>query len=160
MQVLAKFYGGSPAKAQRRKTRKPVVSPDYLMQCCRIVLRHVADADKGEVFSILIGGPEGHGTGKVRGMVARPLDFRTIDARLAAGAYGGLPEAFAADVRQVWLLSNGNLCSVMGLLCFFFFHFYRKLLPTNLSTFLNWRVPHISSIADMEECGRSSWEWQ
>jgi hypothetical protein len=127
VQVLAKFYGGSPAKAQRRKTRKPVASPDYLMQCCRIVLRHVADADKGEVFSILIGGPEGHGTGKVRGMVARPLDFRTIDARLASGAYGGLPEAFAADVRQVWLLSNGNLCSVMGLLCFFFFHFYRKL---------------------------------
>jgi hypothetical protein len=93
-------------------------------------------------------------------MVARPLDFRTIDARLAAGAYGGLPEAFAADVRQVWFLSNGNLCSVMGLLCFFFFHFYRKFLPTNLSTLLNWRVPHISSIADMEECGRSSWEWQ
>ncbi|CAM6010122.1 unnamed protein product [Sphagnum balticum] len=102
VQVLAKFYGGSPAKAQRRKTRKPVASPDHLMQCCRIVLRHVADADKGEVFSILIGGPEGHGTGKVRGMVARPLDFRTIDARLAAGAYGGLPEAFAADVRQIW----------------------------------------------------------
>ncbi|CAK9233337.1 unnamed protein product [Sphagnum troendelagicum] len=102
VQVLAKFYGGSPAKAQRRKTRKPVASPDYLMQCCRIVLRHVADADKGEVFSILIGGPEGHGTGKVRGMVARPLDFRTIDARLASGAYGGLPEAFAADVRQIW----------------------------------------------------------
>jgi hypothetical protein len=33
----------------------------------------------------------------------RPLDFRTIDARLAAGAYGGSVEAFAADVRQVWL---------------------------------------------------------
>ncbi len=30
------------------------------------VLRHVADADKGEVFSVLIGGPEGHGTGKMR----------------------------------------------------------------------------------------------
>jgi hypothetical protein len=102
VQVLERFYGGSPAKAQRHKIRKPVASPDYLMQCCRIVLRHVADADKGEVFSILIGGPEGHGTGKVRGMVARPLDFRTIDARLAAGAYGGLPEAFAADVRQIW----------------------------------------------------------
>jgi len=26
----------------------------------------VADADKGEVFSLLIGGPEGHGTGKMR----------------------------------------------------------------------------------------------
>jgi len=28
-------------------------------------------------------------------MVARPLDFRAIDAHLATGAYGRLPEAFA-----------------------------------------------------------------
>jgi hypothetical protein len=35
--------------------------------------------------------------------------------------------------------------SIMGLLCFFF-HFRMKLLLANLSTLLNWRVPHISSI--------------
>ena len=36
-------------------------------------------------------------------MVARPLDFRTIDLRLATGAYGGSHEAFLEDVREVCL---------------------------------------------------------
>jgi hypothetical protein len=39
-----------------------------------------------------------------------------------------------------------NFVLVLGLLCFFFFHLYRKLLPTNLGTLLNWKVLHISSI--------------
>lgn len=82
-------------------------SVDQLMQRCRVVLRTVADADKTDTFSILIGGPEGHGSRRLRGMVARPLDFRTIDARLAAGAYGGSVDAFAEDVRQVW-------CSILS----------------------------------------------
>jgi hypothetical protein len=57
---LAKFYGGSPTKAQRHNIKKLVPSLDYLIQCCWIALCHVANADKGEFFSILIGGPEGH----------------------------------------------------------------------------------------------------
>ncbi len=60
MQVLAKFYGGSPTKAQRHNIKKLVPSLDYLIQCCWIALCHVANADKGDFFSILIGGPEGH----------------------------------------------------------------------------------------------------
>jgi hypothetical protein len=51
----------------------------------------VANVDKGKVFKILIGGPKGHGIGKVRGMVAQPFDFRTIDVRFVVGAYQGLP---------------------------------------------------------------------
>lgn len=34
-------------------------------------------------------------------MVSRPLDFRTIDLRLAVGAYGGSNEAFLEDVQEV-----------------------------------------------------------
>lgn len=80
-------------------------SVDELMQRCRVVLRTLADADKTDTFSILIG-PEGHGSRRLHGMVARPLDFRTIDARLAAGAYGGSVDAFAEDVRQVCLFNS------------------------------------------------------
>jgi hypothetical protein len=50
------------------------------------------------LFFILVGGPEGHGIGKVGDMVTRPFDFRTIDVCLIAGAYGGLPKAFASYV--------------------------------------------------------------
>ncbi|KAK7302074.1 hypothetical protein RJT34_12953 [Clitoria ternatea] len=39
-------------------------------------------------------------------MVSRPLDFLTIDLRLAAGAYGGSHEAFLEDVHEVHLWNN------------------------------------------------------
>jgi len=37
-------------------------------------------------------------------MVSRPLDFRTIDIRLAMGAYRGSLEAFLDDVQEVCFL--------------------------------------------------------
>jgi len=83
----------------------------------------VTNADKGKVFSISIGGIKGHGIGKVRGMVDRPLDFRIIDVRLATNAYGGLPKAFAADVQHVWFLCNDNLCFNIGFVMFLLFPF-------------------------------------
>ena len=39
-------------------------------------------------------------------MVSRPLDFRTIDLRLAVGAYGGSHEAFLEDVREVCIFHH------------------------------------------------------
>ncbi|KAE9620087.1 putative histone acetyltransferase [Lupinus albus] len=45
-------------------------------------------------------------------MVARPLDFRTIDLRLAAGAYGGSHEAFFEDVHEVCVLSKLDCLTV------------------------------------------------
>ncbi len=137
-----------------------MASPNYLMQWCRIVLQHVADANKRQVLKILIGGPKGHGTSKVGGMVAQPLDFRTIDVCLVAGDYGRLPKAFASYVQQVRLLHNGNLYFNNGFVIFFFFHFYMKLLPTNLSIIELEGPSHILNFANMEERGRSSWEWQ
>lgn len=106
VEVLSHF-DVSPAcesPTHKEEPRRTVPSVDQLMQRCRVVLRTVADADKTDTFSILIDGPEGHGSRRLRGMVARPLDFRTIDARLAAGAYGGSVDAFAEDVRQVCLV--------------------------------------------------------
>jgi hypothetical protein len=83
----------------------------------------VTNANKRKVFSILIGGIKGHGIGKVRGMVVRPLDFRIIDTRLAANAYGRLPKAFATDVQHVWFLCNDNLCFNIGFVMFLLFPF-------------------------------------
>ncbi len=51
------------------------------------------------------------------------LDFQTIDAHLAAGAYGGLPKAFTTNVQHVWLLCNDNLCFNIGFVMFLLFPF-------------------------------------
>jgi hypothetical protein len=40
------------------------------------------------------------------GMVSRPLDFRTIDIRLAMGAYCGSWETFSEDVQEVRFLQH------------------------------------------------------
>lgn len=72
-------------------------SVDKLMQRCRAVLQTVADFYKTNNSSILVGGSE------ERDMVACPLDFQTVDDRLAAGVYSGSVDVFAEDVRQVWL---------------------------------------------------------
>ncbi|CAI7851993.1 unnamed protein product [Closterium sp. NIES-54] len=38
-----------------------------------------------------------------RHAVARPIDLRTIDARVVMGAYGQSAEGFIADVKQMWM---------------------------------------------------------
>lgn len=103
MVVLSRVRGEDPKVKKTKKQRKRVVpSPEVVMQRCRIVLRQVAAADKGRIVSTGIGTMitnfyESEG----EGLLARPLDFRAIDLRLGAGAYGTAPAAFAADVRQV-----------------------------------------------------------
>lgn len=103
-------YNVSPCESPifKTKPRRTVPPVDQLMHRCRVLLRTLADADKSDTFSVLIGGPEGHGSRRLRGMVPRPLDFRTIDARLAAGAYGGSVDAFAEDMRQVCRLISSS----------------------------------------------------
>ncbi|KAK1356781.1 hypothetical protein POM88_050037 [Heracleum sosnowskyi] len=79
------------------------------MKQCRLVLRRAASADKERVFCNLLGrtllNPNDNDDEGLLGypaMVSRPLDFRTVDLRLAAGAYGGSHEAFFEDVQEVW----------------------------------------------------------
>jgi len=96
------FTDEGPSRASHQGDEVSKLSVRSVDERCRAVLRTVADADKKNTLSILTGGPE------ERDMSAPPLDFQTIDGRLAAGVYGGSVNAFAEDVRQVWLLV---LCS-------------------------------------------------
>lgn len=101
---------GSQQKARKERKKKTVVSiSDIIMRQCRILLRRAASADEEKVFCNLVGrnlmnSSENDEEGLLGSpaMVARPLDFRTIDLRLAVGAYGGSHEAFLEDVRELW----------------------------------------------------------
>eukprot|EP00850_Spirogloea_muscicola_P012698 SM000083S22745 [mRNA] locus=s83:193734:202041:- [translate_table: standard] len=68
------------------------------MRRCRAVLRKVAASDAGRLF-------HSWDTALPAG---RSMDFRVVDARLAAGAYGCSTAAFKADMRQIWV--NVRLC--------------------------------------------------
>lgn len=104
--------GGFSQKSDERKTRKiSVPISDIIMKQCRIVLRRAAAADDAKVFCTLLGrnlitscDNDDEGLLGSPAMVSRPLDFRTIDLRLAVGAYGGSHESFLEDVREVCLL--------------------------------------------------------
>ncbi|GAV78749.1 Bromodomain domain-containing protein/PHD domain-containing protein/MBD domain-containing protein/FYRC domain-containing protein [Cephalotus follicularis] len=95
--------------ARKKKINGVNTLSDVIMKQCRKVLRLAAAADEGKVFCNLLGRTllnssdnDDEGLLGFPAMVSRPLDFRTIDLRLACGAYGGSHEAFLEDVREVW----------------------------------------------------------
>ncbi|KAK2661816.1 hypothetical protein Ddye_000390 [Dipteronia dyeriana] len=109
--VLANLHNeGLPEKSDKGCKRKTVICiSDIIMKQCRIVLRHAAAADDEKVFCNLLGRKlmsstdnDDEGLLGSPAMVSHPLDFRTIDLRLAVGAYGGLHEAFLEDVQELW----------------------------------------------------------
>eukprot|EP01018_Ginkgo_biloba_P007288 Gb_22434 [translate_table: standard] len=111
LSILARFNGEEQEQKPRkmRKVKSLPPKPEVIMKQCRIVLRRAAAADEAKVFCNLLGvtlsNPNDNDEEGILGpsaMVSRPLDFRTIDLRLAAGAYGASHEAFLADVQQVW----------------------------------------------------------
>ncbi|KAL8171228.1 hypothetical protein V2J09_023032 [Rumex salicifolius] len=111
LSVLATVCGGAvPQKPPKEKKKKRVLSiPDIVMRQCRILLRHTASEDDEKVFCNLLGrnlmnssDNDDEGLIGCPGMVSRPLDFRTIDLRLAFGSYGGSHEAFREDVCELW----------------------------------------------------------
>ncbi|KAF5935060.1 hypothetical protein HYC85_026189 [Camellia sinensis] len=98
-----------PKPEKKDKVKSVHTVSDIIMKQCRIVLRRTAAEDEDKVFCNLLGrtlvNPNDNGDEGLLGysaMVSRPLDFRTIDIRLAAGAYGGSHEAFLEDVQEVW----------------------------------------------------------
>lgn len=103
------------------------------MKKCRVALRRAISADESKVFCNLLGTTllnscnenEDEGILGFPAMVSRPLDFRTIDFRLAAGVYYGLHDVFLEDVREVcsfhFFFFLGNLFSWWKLCCPFFF---------------------------------------
>lgn len=111
LSLLADICGdGLPQKVEKRRKRITTISiSDIVMKQCRIVLRRAAAADDGKVFCNLLGRKlmasndnDDEGLLGPPAMVSRPLDFRTIDLRLAAGSYDGSHEAFLEDVQELW----------------------------------------------------------
>ncbi|KAL6139623.1 hypothetical protein ACLB2K_057925 [Fragaria x ananassa] len=105
--VSAEAFKKKSEKGRKRKINVSI--SDVIMKQCRIVFRRAAAADDTKVFCNLLGrklmNPSDNDDEGLLGspaMVSRPLDFRTIDLRLAAGSYGGSHEAFREDVRQLW----------------------------------------------------------
>uniref|UniRef100_F6HPN6 PHD-type domain-containing protein n=1 Tax=Vitis vinifera TaxID=29760 RepID=F6HPN6_VITVI len=112
--LLADVHSGNVQRRpdKKRKGKRVRSASDLIMKQCRTVLRRVASTDKEKVFCNLLGrimDPNDNDDKGLLGfpaMVSRPLDFRTIDLRLAVGAYGGSNEAFLEDVQEVW----HNIC--------------------------------------------------
>ncbi|CAH2055365.1 unnamed protein product [Thlaspi arvense] len=111
LSLLADVRGGDLAQRTVKGTKKrtSIGVSDVIMKKCRAVLRDVAAADKDKVFCTLLGRKllnssdnDDDGLLGSPAMVSRPLDFRTIDLRLAAGAYDGSTEAFLEDVLELW----------------------------------------------------------
>ncbi|XP_042421251.1 methyl-CpG-binding domain-containing protein 9-like isoform X1 [Zingiber officinale] len=111
LSVLAEASGGKHLHKPEKKSKEknPISLSDAVMRRCRMVLRHALSADEEKVFCNLLGSPmanvndnEDEGILGFPAMVSRPLDFHTIDLRLAVGAYGTSHEAFLEDVQEVW----------------------------------------------------------
>ncbi|KAI7733242.1 hypothetical protein M8C21_003056 [Ambrosia artemisiifolia] len=95
-------------KKEKEKSSVRTLS-DAVMKRCRVVLRSVAAADEDRDFFNLLAkpflkpnDPDDTGVLGYPAMVSRPLDFRTIDLRLAAGFYVTSHESFIEDVQEVW----------------------------------------------------------
>ncbi|AQK60163.1 PHD-finger family protein isoform 2 [Zea mays] len=91
-----------------RKERNIISISEAVLKKCRIALRRAISSDESKQFANLLGTTltnsnenEDEGILGFPGMVSRPLDFRTIDIRLAKGAYRGSWEAFLDDVQEV-----------------------------------------------------------
>ncbi|KAL5207727.1 hypothetical protein ABZP36_032162 [Zizania latifolia] len=91
-----------------RKERNTISISEAILKRCRIALRSAISSDESKLFGNLLGTTlmnsnenEDEGILGFPGMVSRPLDFRTIDIRLAMGAYCGSWEAFLEDVQEV-----------------------------------------------------------
>ncbi|XP_020109971.1 methyl-CpG-binding domain-containing protein 9 isoform X3 [Ananas comosus] len=99
-----------PKRPEKKQNRSPVSVSDVIMKKCRVALRRAISADESKVFCNLLGTTllnscnenEDEGILGFPAMVSRPLDFRTIDFRLAAGVYYGLHDVFLEDVREVF----------------------------------------------------------
>uniref|UniRef100_A0A1J3G4M9 Methyl-CpG-binding domain-containing protein 9 n=1 Tax=Noccaea caerulescens TaxID=107243 RepID=A0A1J3G4M9_NOCCA len=110
LSLLADVRGGDLVQRSVGTKKKTSIGvSDIIMKKCRAVLRDVAAADEDKVFCTLLGRKllnssdnDDDGLLGSPAMVSRPLDFRTIDLRLAAGAYDGSTEAFLEDVLELW----------------------------------------------------------
>ncbi|CAH8340511.1 unnamed protein product [Eruca vesicaria subsp. sativa] len=111
LSLLADVRGGDLVQKSVKGTKKKtsIGVSDVIMKKCRAVLRDVAAVDEDKVFCTLLGRKllnlndnDDDGLLGSPAMVSRPLDFRTIDLRLAVGAYDGSTEALLEDIHELW----------------------------------------------------------
>ncbi|CAN0924022.1 Methyl-CpG-binding domain-containing protein 9 [Linum grandiflorum] len=99
-----------PDKPSRKSRIKCTATPSELIMIqCQKVLHLALAADKEKVFCDLVGrtflnasDPDNQGLHRHAATASSPSDFRKIDLKLTAGAYGESYEAFMEDVRGVW----------------------------------------------------------
>ncbi|XP_074348213.1 methyl-CpG-binding domain-containing protein 9-like isoform X3 [Apium graveolens] len=108
--VLADLQSaGFQQKPGKEQKKRYISISDIIMQRCRNILRRLAAHDDSKNLYDLLGRTlmniscgEDDGLRSSPAIVPRPLDFRTIDLKLAAGAYGGSHEAFLEDIQEFW----------------------------------------------------------
>uniref|UniRef100_A0A7N0VDH2 Methyl-CpG-binding domain-containing protein 9 n=2 Tax=Kalanchoe fedtschenkoi TaxID=63787 RepID=A0A7N0VDH2_KALFE len=110
--VLDSIRNGAQIQRPAVEKRRSIVSirtSNIVANQCRIILRRAAAEDDARIFCNLLGRKimkssdnDDEGLLGSPAMVSRPLDFRTIDLRLAVGAYDGSHNSFLEDVRELW----------------------------------------------------------
>ncbi|KAI5075180.1 hypothetical protein GOP47_0009256 [Adiantum capillus-veneris] len=98
-----------PLKVEKKVVKYMAATPALVMKRCRIILRELVMLDEVRIFCNSLGGTvlgyfekEDDNMEVPLPLVARPLDFRMIDCRLAAWSYGDSHEFYAADMRQLF----------------------------------------------------------
>lgn len=182
LSVLADVLTGVQQKAVKTNKKKiSIPISDIIMKQCRIVLREAAAADDAKVFCTLLGrnlrnpcDTDDEGLLGSPAMVSRPLDFRTIDLRLAAGAYGGSHESFLEDVRELWshvcmaFREQSDLVELAETLSQTFESLFEKEVVTLVQKFEGYaKLDHISAeikkelddfLASMNEVPKAPWD--
>ncbi|VFQ73541.1 unnamed protein product [Cuscuta campestris] len=179
LSVLERANGEySPHMPVNEKKKKFISISGLLMKQCRLILRKAMAADQRKVCCNLLGkrissyNSDG-GTIGSPGMVSRPLDFRTIDQRLAANAYDGMHMAFYEDVCEVWnnvflaFKEQPELLQLAENLANDFNALYEKEVVTLHQKLANCRKQHsmeaslekmIKEILSCEEIPKAPWE--
>ncbi|KAK6147146.1 hypothetical protein DH2020_018058 [Rehmannia glutinosa] len=108
LHVVAEFHSLQPNLTLSRNKKKCIPISDIVMKHCRIMLRRAAASEKTKRFcnllrkNLVVSGNNKEGILGSPAVVSSLLYFRTIDMRLATGAYYGSHEAFIEDVREFW----------------------------------------------------------
>ncbi|KAL6888819.1 hypothetical protein ACP4OV_009845 [Aristida adscensionis] len=141
-----------PQNPEKPRKEKNIISiSEAILKKCRIVLRRAISSDESKLFGNLLGTTltnstenEDEGILGFPGMVSRPLDFRTIDIRLAMGSYCGSWEAFHGDVQEVIhnlhtaFGDRPDMVETIVALCQSFESFYKKEVLDLVQKFDNY----------------------
>nr|XP_017257915.1 PREDICTED: methyl-CpG-binding domain-containing protein 9-like isoform X2 [Daucus carota subsp. sativus] len=155
-------------KEQKKKKRYISIS-DILTKQCRKVLRSLAAHDDSKNLRDMLEkeftNGEDEGLLGSLAIVSRPFDLRTINLKLAAGAYGGSHEAFLEDVKEFWanvlIVSKDkpDLIRLVEILSQTFDSLYQKEVLTQFQKLEKWRQSGRVSLEALSELDdKAPWE--